>query len=65
MKLNNYNIIMFIYHKYVLFVNIGIQYAKEVHSNSRCVMLTHIHIIISSHYPHRPCIYTLITLISN
>ena len=51
-----YNIIMFIYHNYVLYVNIGIQYAKEVHSNSRCVMLTYKHIIISSHYSHRPSI---------
>ena len=39
-----YNIIKFIYHNYVLFLfimNIGIQYTKEVYSNSRCVMLAH------------------------
>ena len=50
---NETDMIMFIYYIYVLFVNIGIQHAKEVHSNSRCVMLTHKH-IIRSHYPHRP-----------
>ena len=55
---SEYIIIMFIYHNYVLFVNIGIQYAKEIYSNSRCVMLTHIICVDKPHIIHTDHVFT-------